>query len=157
MLCDSKPLLSRNQRRNVSSLTWRPNITAELFPRFPEKVSFVIIFRIRYRIGFTLLLYFHKSRRINAYTPRKDKFHEAVVNLTEQKVERNVRLGPNEHGPGDFDEILSMERIALEHEDIKAEIAKLKLPEGAVVVADPWIYGTGIREVPLEFRCLFCG
>lgn len=36
-----------------------------------------------------------------------------------------------------------MERIALEHEEVKAEIAKLKLPEGAFVIADPWIYGMG--------------
>lgn len=34
-----------------------------------------------------------------------------------------------------------MERIALEHEGVKTEIAKLQLPEGAFVVADPWIYG----------------
>ena len=34
-----------------------------------------------------------------------------------------------------------VEKVALEHEKVKAEIAKLKLPEGTVVCADPWIYG----------------
>ena len=35
-----------------------------------------------------------------------------------------------------------VEKNALEDEGVKAEIAKLGLPEGAVVCADPWIYGT---------------
>jgi len=34
-----------------------------------------------------------------------------------------------------------VEKIALEDEAVKAEIAKLKLPEGTVVISDPWIYG----------------
>jgi hypothetical protein len=29
----------------------------------------------------------------------------------------------------------------MEDEAVKAEIAKLQLPEGTVVMADPWIYG----------------
>jgi primary-amine oxidase len=36
---------------------------------------------------------------------------------------------------------MRLERIALEDEGVKAEVAKLKLPEGSVVVVDPWIYG----------------
>lgn len=53
-----------------------------------------------------------------------------------------MRLGANEHGNGDYDEILQVEKNALEDERVKAEIAKLNLPEGTVVCADPWIYGT---------------
>jgi hypothetical protein len=34
-----------------------------------------------------------------------------------------------------------VEKNALEDEGVKAEIAKLQLPEGTVVCADPWIYG----------------
>jgi hypothetical protein len=34
-----------------------------------------------------------------------------------------------------------MEQIALNHDGVKVEVAKLKLPEGAFVLADPWIYG----------------
>jgi primary-amine oxidase len=64
-----------------------------------------------------------------------------VVNLTQQKVEYHVRLGPNQHGPGDGEEVVMVEKIALEDEKVKAEIAKLQLPEGTVVISDPWIYG----------------
>jgi primary-amine oxidase len=56
-------------------------------------------------------------------------------------VERNVLLGPNFHAGGDGDEIMRVEQIALQDEGVKAEIAKLKLPEGTVVIIDPWIYG----------------
>jgi primary-amine oxidase len=34
-----------------------------------------------------------------------------------------------------------VEKIALEDEGVKAEIAKLQLPEGTVIISDPWIYG----------------
>ena len=71
----------------------------------------------------------------------QDKFHEAIVNLTSQKVESNVRLGANVHGPGDWEEILLVEKTALESDAVKAEIAKLCLPEGTSVVSDPWIFG----------------
>ena len=67
--------------------------------------------------------------------------HEAVVNLTKQKVESNIKFGPNIHGPGDFEEILLVEKIALEDAAVQAEIAKLGLPEGTAIVSDPWIYG----------------
>lgn len=36
---------------------------------------------------------------------------------------------------------MEIERIALADEGVKAEIAKLQLPEGAVVISDPWPYG----------------
>lgn len=61
--------------------------------------------------------------------------------MTSNKVESNVRLGPFIHAPGDGEEIIAIEKAMLEDEGVKAEIAKLKLPEGAVVVSDPWIYG----------------
>ncbi|KAI7537519.1 putative copper amine oxidase [Hortaea werneckii] len=77
----------------------------------------------------------------------QNKFHEAVVNLTQQTIESNVRLGPNVHAPGDGEEIMAIERIALEDEGVQAEIAKLKLPEGSSIVVDPWIYGSdGIND-----------
>ena len=53
-----------------------------------------------------------------------------------------MRLGPNIHSPGDSEEILLIEKIALEDEAVKAELAKLQLPEGTVVISDPWIYGS---------------
>lgn len=45
------------------------------------------------------------------------------------------------HSSGDGEEIIQVEKIALEDEAVKAEIAKLQLPEGTVVISDPWIYG----------------
>ena len=63
------------------------------------------------------------------------------MNLSLQKVERNVRLGANIHAPGDATEIIAMENIALEDEEVKKAIKKLQLPAGSVVISDPWIYG----------------
>ncbi|RMZ80530.1 hypothetical protein DV737_g2883, partial [Chaetothyriales sp. CBS 132003] len=81
------------------------------------------------------------------YIRNTDRFHEAIVNLSQGKIESNVRLGANVHGNGDYEEIVELEKQALEHEAIKAEIAKLKLPEGTVVCADPWIYGSdGVND-----------
>ncbi len=71
----------------------------------------------------------------------QDKLHEAVVNLSRQTVESNFRLDPSVHAPGDGPEIALMEKIALEDEGVKTEIAKLGLPSGTVIVTDPWIYG----------------
>ena len=34
-----------------------------------------------------------------------------------------------------------VEKIALEDEGVKAELAKLGLPEGTGIISDPWIYG----------------
>lgn len=45
------------------------------------------------------------------------------------------------HAPGDGDEIIAIEHLALEDEGVKAAIAKLQLPEGSQIVIDPWIYG----------------
>jgi len=56
-------------------------------------------------------------------------------------VESNLRLGPNIHSNADGNEIIMVEKIALEDEAVRAELAKLKLPEGTVVISDPWIYG----------------
>jgi primary-amine oxidase len=64
------------------------------------------------------------------------------VNLTRRCVESNVRLGPNIHAPGDAEEILNIERIALADEGVQKEIAKLQLPKGTTVISDPWIYGS---------------
>ncbi|KAI9739724.1 MAG: hypothetical protein M1834_006443 [Cirrosporium novae-zelandiae] len=71
-----------------------------------------------------------------------NKFHEAIINLTTGTVERNARLGPFMHSPGDGDEIIAIEKAALEDAAVQAEVAKLQLPKGTVLVADPWIFGT---------------
>ena len=63
------------------------------------------------------------------------------MNLTQQRVESNIRLGPNVHAPADGQEILAVEKVALDDDGVKAEIAKLQLPEGTAILTDPWIYG----------------
>ncbi|KAK7513134.1 copper amine oxidase [Phyllosticta citriasiana] len=91
---------------------------------------------------------------VNYYIRNTNKFHEATVDLTSRSVESNVRLGPNLHANAEGDEILAIEKIAIEDPKVKAEIAKLQLPEGAVVVCDPWIYGSdGINDDDRLFQC----
>jgi primary-amine oxidase len=105
-----------------------------------ERKSFVVYY-IRNTVRFSPSF---SSAKISGLTQQsQDKLHEAIVSLSLGKVERNVRLGPNVHSNADGDEIVNVERIALEDEQVKAEIAKLKLPEGTVVISDPWIYGMG--------------
>jgi len=87
---------------------------------------------------------------------KQNKFHEAVLNLTRKTVERNVRLGANIHAPGDGEEIIAIERIALEDAGVQAELAKMQLPEGAQVVVDPWIYGAdGVNDDERMWQLFF--
>jgi primary-amine oxidase len=70
------------------------------------------------------------------------------------RVEQNVLLGPFVHAGGDGDEILAIEKIALADEKVIAEIAKLELPKGTVVISDPWIYGSdGIGDENRLYQC----
>ncbi|KJX98042.1 copper amine oxidase like protein [Zymoseptoria brevis] len=81
------------------------------------------------------------------YLRNTDKLHEAVVNLSTQSIDYNVRLGPNVHGSADGSELMAVEQVALSDPGVQAALAKLKLPEGAVVVVDPWIYGAdGVND-----------
>ncbi|OCK83734.1 hypothetical protein K432DRAFT_290434 [Lepidopterella palustris CBS 459.81] len=91
---------------------------------------------------------------VNYYIRNTNKFHEAIVDLSAGRVERNVLLGKNFHANGDGEEIVAIEKVALEDEGVKAEIAKLKLPEGTVVISDPWIYGSdGIDDDDRMYQC----
>ena len=36
---------------------------------------------------------------------------------------------------------MMVEKVVFEDEGVKKALAKLQMPEGAVVVCDPWIYG----------------
>ncbi|KAF2088583.1 hypothetical protein K490DRAFT_64632 [Saccharata proteae CBS 121410] len=91
---------------------------------------------------------------INYYIRNTNKYHEAIVDLSTGNVDRNVLLGANVHANGDGEEILALEKIALEDERVQAEIAKLQLPEGTVVVIDPWIYGAdGVNDDDRMFQC----
>jgi hypothetical protein len=78
------------------------------------------------------------------------------VNLTTRTVESNVRLGPFTHPNSDGDEIVAVEKALLAHPEVQAEIAKLKLPEGTVLVADPWIYGMCVMPFLFSLPSLPC-
>jgi primary-amine oxidase len=81
-------------------------------------------------------------------------FYEAVVDLTHGQLVRNDRIKPGFHGPADGPEILAMEKVALADAAVQAELAKLCLPEGSVVVSDPWIYGAdGATDQRRQFQC----
>ncbi|OMP85109.1 Copper amine oxidase 1 [Diplodia seriata] len=91
---------------------------------------------------------------VNYYIRNTNKYHEAIVDLGAGSVERNVRLGPNVHANGDGDEIVAIEKTALEDAGVQAEIAKLQLPKGTVVVIDPWIYGSdGVDDDDRMYQC----
>ncbi|KAF1835021.1 hypothetical protein BDW02DRAFT_309796 [Decorospora gaudefroyi] len=91
---------------------------------------------------------------INYYIRNTSKFHEAVVDLKSGSVERNVLLGPFVHANGDGDEIIAIEKIALADKKVQAEIAKLELPKGTVVISDPWIYGSdGVGDEARLYQC----
>ncbi|KAI9723695.1 MAG: hypothetical protein M1812_000995 [Candelaria pacifica] len=88
------------------------------------------------------------------YIKNTDKFHEAIVSLSQHRVESNVRLGPNIHSPADTDEIVLVEKLALADDGVQAEIEKLKLPKGTTIISDPWIYGSdGIDDDRRLFQC----
>ncbi|KAL1838219.1 hypothetical protein VTK73DRAFT_4427 [Phialemonium thermophilum] len=75
------------------------------------------------------------------------KFHVAIVNLSRSAVESHVLLGPHQHPNADGEEILALEDAVLKDPVVLAEIAKLQLPEGSVIVTDPWIYGSdGVKN-----------
>ncbi|CAN9417285.1 unnamed protein product [Alternaria sp. RS040] len=91
---------------------------------------------------------------VNYYIRNTSKFHEAVVDLTSGRVDSNILLGPFVHANGDGDEIVEIEKLVLTDEKVQAEIAKLELPEGTVVISDPWIYGSdGVGDEDRLYQC----
>lgn len=77
---------------------------------------------------------------VNFYLTGTASFFEVIVDLSAGKVESSVEVPSHFHGPVDESEIITVEKIALEDPRTKAEIEKLQLPEGTVVVCDPWIW-----------------
>ena len=72
----------------------------------------------------------------------KRQLYEADINIPERKIVRLEAIDKKYHAPGDATEIMQLEKLAAEDPQIQEEIKKLKLPEGTVVVCDPWIYGS---------------
>lgn len=69
-------------------------------------------------------------------------FHKALVNVTMGHIITKTQLPHGVVGPVLPDDMVEMENYCLDHPKVKAEIAKLKLPQGYAVRTDPWIYAT---------------
>lgn len=88
------------------------------------------------------------------YIRHTDKFYEAIVDLGSSRLVSNTRIKEGFHGPADGPEIVAMEKVALADRGVQEEIEKLCLPEGSVVVSDPWIYGSdGVADSRRQFQC----
>ncbi|KAI4594319.1 hypothetical protein KJ359_008342 [Pestalotiopsis sp. 9143b] len=91
---------------------------------------------------------------VNFYLTGTASFFEVIVDLSAGKVESSVEVPSHFHGPVDESEIITVEKIALEDPRTKAEIEKLQLPEGTVVVCDPWIWGAdGVADDARQYQC----
>jgi primary-amine oxidase len=76
------------------------------------------------------------------------------VDLPSGRVLHNVQLGRFVHANADGEEIVRIEKIALEDQGVKDAIAKLQLPEGTVVISDPWIFGSdGVNDEERLYQC----
>jgi primary-amine oxidase len=91
---------------------------------------------------------------INYYLVGTPTFYEVIVNLTSRKIERSAQVPAGLHGPVDDNEILEVERLTLEDPRVKAEIDLLQLPQGSVVVCDPWIWF--VHVLSSHRRMLIC-
>ncbi|KAI0129111.1 copper amine oxidase [Xylariales sp. AK1849] len=90
----------------------------------------------------------------NYYLTGTASFFEVIVNLTTETIEKSVEVPAHFHGPIDDEEIIAVEKVALEDPRTKVEIEKLKLPGGAVVVCDPWIWGAdGVADDVRQYQC----
>ncbi|KAF1816027.1 hypothetical protein P152DRAFT_408554 [Eremomyces bilateralis CBS 781.70] len=92
---------------------------------------------------------------VNYYIRNTNRLHEAIVELSSASVVQNKLLPKNYHAPADSEELIDLEKIALADPSVQAAIAKLQLPEGTVVVLDPWIYGSdGVDDDERMHQCL---
>ncbi|KAL3471623.1 copper amine oxidase [Aspergillus californicus] len=79
-------------------------------------------------------------------------FFKGLLNADTKSVVYAKELPKDVQGPVDVDELIAIEELCITHPAVKAEIAKLQLPQGVTVCNDPWIYGT---DDPAETRRLF--
>ncbi|RAH69495.1 uncharacterized protein BO66DRAFT_452992 [Aspergillus aculeatinus CBS 121060] len=104
----------------------------------------------------SLLAYLNASTQGSPAPPRRAYIYyhqqgnatlcKAKVNVTKGTVEED-RQYPEVQGPADFEEFERIHKACNEHPRVRAEVKKLKLPEGASVVNDPWLYGTDSPDV----------
>ncbi|KAI9146857.1 Copper amine oxidase [Paramyrothecium foliicola] len=77
----------------------------------------------------------------------------AIVNLISGKVD-DLREDRDSQGPVDWHEYDLVTNACNNHPEVKAELAKLKLPSNSRVLNDPWAYGTDdANERRRLFQC----
>ncbi|KAH9890887.1 copper amine oxidase [Xylariomycetidae sp. FL2044] len=78
-------------------------------------------------------------------------FYASHVNLTTGKVESVEKTGI--HGNVDFAEVLEVEKAVMDHPEVRAEIAKLELPDHLEVIPEPWIFGSdGVKDLNRQYQ-----
>ncbi|KAI5837336.1 copper amine oxidase [Morchella snyderi] len=100
---------------------------------------------------------------ISYYVRNTNKLFEAYILLEEEErgegglvavLESNFRVKEGYHAHADGQEIVKVEEVVLQDEGVKAELAKLELPEGTVVISDPWTFGSdGVEDLRRQFQC----
>ncbi|KAA8913640.1 copper amine oxidase [Sphaerosporella brunnea] len=81
-------------------------------------------------------------------------FFESVIDIAGGALLSDEQIKAGYHGPADGPEIEAAEKAALADAGVQAALEKLCLPEGSVVVADPWIYGSdGVTDAKRQFQC----
>ncbi|KAF2442113.1 hypothetical protein P171DRAFT_496876 [Karstenula rhodostoma CBS 690.94] len=94
-----------------------------------------------------------RCARVYYHVAKLPHLWKAVTNVTRRVVESQEEL-PDAQGPVDYWEWELVHDACNTHPDVLAEIKKLKLPEGATVVNDPWSYGTdNANERRRLFQC----
>ncbi|KAJ4296224.1 cytochrome c oxidase subunit 1 [Kalmusia sp. IMI 367209] len=96
---------------------------------------------------------FDRRARIYYHVFGSSHLWKAIVNITRCVIESQQEL-PDAQGPVDYWEWERVHDACNSHPTVLAEIAKLKLPDGAKVINDPWSYGTDdARERRRLFQC----
>ncbi|KAJ5585642.1 hypothetical protein N7450_005429 [Penicillium hetheringtonii] len=94
-----------------------------------------------------------RKARVCYHTKNRQCLLIAIVNATARRVE-NKYDAPDSQGPVDWNEYELVHNACNNHPEVKAEIAKLKLPPNARVLNDPWAFGTDdANERRRLFQC----
>jgi Cu2+-containing amine oxidase len=81
---------------------------------------------------------------------------EDIVDLGAGKVIFHKELPEGVHPPAGTDDMLAVQQLVLEDDLVKAEIARLKIPEGVQVVPEAWPYGKDTNEAdPKQYQVWF--
>ncbi|KAI0529816.1 copper amine oxidase [Xylaria digitata] len=95
----------------------------------------------------------HRKARVYYHLKGSQTLLIGIINLATNEIEKKYDA-PASQGPVDWDEFELVNKACNDHPDVKAEIAKLKLPPNARVLNDPWAFGTDdANERRRLFQC----